>query len=158
SALSAQGNVLRVRVARQGAVCCAVSIDPPSSATGMRIENLTGAPDAAHAGGDTLGLYRPPGSGTLYASGSLPAGVNSHVYTLSAPDPAMLAGTLLRDALQRAGIVLDGSVRALHWPQRDTALTQPGTQRIASIDSPPLSEMLMHMLKHSDNLYAQVLL
>ena len=158
SALSVQGNVLRVRVARQGASCCAVSIDPPFGAAGVRIENLTGASDAAQAGGDTLGLYRPPGSATLYASGSLPAGVNSHVYTLSAPDPAALAGAMLRDAMQRAGIALDGSVRALHWPQRDTALTQPGTQRIASIDSPPVSEMLMHMLKHSDNLYAQVLL
>lgn len=156
SALSVQGNVLRVRVARQGARCCAVSIDPPSA--GLRIENLTGAPDATQTGGDTLGLYRPPGSDTLYASGSLPSGANSHVYALSTPDPALLAGMLLRDALLRAGIALDGQVRVLHWPQRDTALAQPGMQRIASINSPPLSEMVMHMLKHSDNLYAQTLL
>ncbi|MBS0431634.1 MAG: D-alanyl-D-alanine carboxypeptidase/D-alanyl-D-alanine-endopeptidase [Proteobacteria bacterium] len=156
SALSVQGNVLRVRVSRTGARCCNVALDGTGS--GLRIVNLTGAPDPARGSADTLGLYRPPGADTLYASGSLPPGVNAHVYPLSVPDPALLAGTLLRDALLRAGIALDGRVRVLHWPQGDTALAQPGTQRIAAIDSPPLSDLVTHMLKHSDNLYAQVLL
>jgi hypothetical protein len=33
------------------------------------------------------------------------------------PDGALFAGNLLRDALARRGIVLDGIVHALHWPR-----------------------------------------
>ena len=154
SALNAQGNRVRVRVARDSARCCTVAVDPANA--GMRVVDLTG--DVASSDSDTLGLYRPPGSDALYASGSLAAGVAEKHYALSAPDPALFAGTLLRDALTRQGIALDGRVRALHWPQRDPAMSQPGLQNIASIESPPLTDLIRHMLKHSDNLYAQALL
>src|SRR6185437_5602525 len=46
---------------------------------------------------------------------------------------------------------------ALHWPAADAALTNDPIE-IAGITSPPLSQLLVHMLKHSDNRYAQMLL
>lgn len=147
-ALGAQDNLVYVKVSRDGARCCALTVDPPHS--GMRVANLTG--NAA-----PLSLYRPPGSDVLYASGSLRTNTPRATFTLAAPDGALLAANLLRDALAQHGIALDGKVRAVHWPETDTALTDRPVE-IASIASPPLSDLLVHMLKHSDNRYAQMLL
>ena len=148
SALGAQNNVVHVKVVREGARCCMVAIDPSDS--GMRVVNLTGT--AA-----PLNLYRPPGSDVLYASGSLRANQPRRTFTLSAPDGALFAANLLHDALARRGIALDGQVRVLHWPEADAAFANRPIE-IASITSPPLSQLLVHMLKHSDNRYAQMLL
>lgn len=147
-ALGVQNNVVHVKVAREGTRCCTVAADPADS--GMRVVNLTGS--AA-----PLGLYRPPGSDVLYASGSLRTNVPQRSFTLSAPDGALFAANLLHDALARRGIALDGRVRTVHWPETDDALGNQPTA-IASIASPPLSQLLVHMLKHSDNRYAQMLL
>ncbi|HJR11846.1 MAG TPA: D-alanyl-D-alanine carboxypeptidase/D-alanyl-D-alanine-endopeptidase, partial [Rhodanobacteraceae bacterium] len=147
-ALGARNNVVRVRVARDGTRCCSVAVDPDQS--GTRVVNLTGSMAP-------LSLYRPPGSDVLYAMGSLRANQPRGSYALSAPDGALFAANLLRDALTQRGIALDGSVRALHWPETDAALANNPTE-IASIASPPLSQLLVHMLKHSDNRYAQMLL
>jgi len=147
-ALGARNNVVRVKVARKGSRCCNVTVDPSQS--GMHVVNLTGS--AA-----PLSLYRPPGSDVLYVTGSLRANQPRGSYARSAPDGALFAGNLLRDALAQQGIALDGSVRALHWPEPDAALSNNPTA-IVSITSPPLSQLLVHMLKHSDNRYAQMLL
>ncbi|HEY3520323.1 MAG TPA: D-alanyl-D-alanine carboxypeptidase/D-alanyl-D-alanine-endopeptidase, partial [Rhodanobacteraceae bacterium] len=147
-ALGAQDGVARVDVARQNARCCAISIDPPQA--GLRVVDLTGE-------AKPLSLYRAPGSDVLYASGSLRTGVPQRTYTLSVPDGALFAANLLRDALARRGIALNGRVRVVHWPERDAALANAPVE-IASIASPPLSQLIRHMLKHSDNRYAQMLL
>jgi D-alanyl-D-alanine carboxypeptidase/D-alanyl-D-alanine-endopeptidase (penicillin-binding protein 4) len=147
-ALGVQDNVLHVKVAREGARCCAVTIVPSHS--GMRVVNLTGS--AA-----PLDLYRPPGSDVLYASGSLRPNTPRATFTRSAPDGALFAANQLREALARRGIALAGSVRVVHWPQTDAALARNPVE-IASIASPPLSQLLVHMMKHSDNRYAQMLL
>jgi serine-type D-Ala-D-Ala carboxypeptidase/endopeptidase (penicillin-binding protein 4) len=147
-ALGAQDGAVRANVAHEGARCCAVTLDPTQS--GLRVANFTG--DAA-----PLSLYRPPGSNVLYASGSLRAGMPQRTYTLAVPDGALFAANLLRDALARHGVTLDGRVRALHWPERDAALASAPVE-IASIASPPLAQLIRHMLKHSDNRYAQMLL
>ncbi|HET7593477.1 MAG TPA: D-alanyl-D-alanine carboxypeptidase/D-alanyl-D-alanine-endopeptidase [Rhodanobacteraceae bacterium] len=147
-ALGTQDNVVHVKAAREGTRCCTVAIDPPDS--GMRVVNLTGGPAL-------LDLYRPPGTDTLYASGSLRADTPRATFTVAAPDGALLAANQLRDALAQHGIALDGKVRVLHWPETDAALASQPTA-IAGITSPPLSQLLVHMLKHSDNRYAQMLL
>ncbi|MGN6788586.1 MAG: D-alanyl-D-alanine carboxypeptidase/D-alanyl-D-alanine endopeptidase [Rhodanobacteraceae bacterium] len=147
-ALGVRDNIVYVKVARDGTRCCTVSVDPSQS--GLRITNLTGGTAA-------LNLYRPPGSDVLYASGSLRPGTPRATFTLSAPDGARFAANQLRDALAARGITLDGSVRVLRWPQTDAAFAGNPVE-IASIASPPLSQLLVHMLKHSDNRYAQMLL
>ena len=147
-ALGVRNNVVRVKAARDGARCCSMVVDPDHS--GMRVVNLTGSTAP-------LGLYRPPGSDVLYATGSLRANQPRGSYALSVPDGALFAANLLRDALAQRGIALDGSARALHWPEADATMANHPIE-IASIASPPLSQLLMQMLKHSDNRYAQMLL
>lgn len=151
SALDVQGNLIKVSVTREGRRCCALSVTPDTA--GVRVVNQTAdSPD------DPFGLYRPPGSSTLYAIGQLPTRTRKHTYVLSMPDPALTAGKLLREAMARRGISLGGAVKVLRWPQSNPALTQPGTQSIAQIQSPPIAQLVDHMLKKSDNLYAQSLL
>lgn len=151
SALDVQGNLIRVGVAREGRRCCTLSVTP--DAAGVRVVNQT-----ADSPGDPFGLYRPPGSSTLYAIGQLPTRTRKHTYVLSMPDPARTAGSLLREAMARQGIILSGAVKVVRWPRSNPALTQPGTQAIAQIESPPIAQLVDHMLKNSDNLYAQSLL
>ncbi|MGH8183183.1 MAG: D-alanyl-D-alanine carboxypeptidase/D-alanyl-D-alanine endopeptidase [Rhodanobacteraceae bacterium] len=151
SALTVQGNLIRVDVARDGRRCCNIDVTP--DAAGVHVVNQT-----SETAPDPMGLYRPVGSSTLYAIGELPARARKHTYALSMPDPARAAGELLRQALARQGIELAGRIETLHWPQSDPALTQPGTQAIASIDSPNIAELVDHTLKNSDNLFAQTLL
>ncbi|TAN07351.1 MAG: D-alanyl-D-alanine carboxypeptidase/D-alanyl-D-alanine-endopeptidase [Rhodanobacteraceae bacterium] len=151
SALDVQGNLIKVEVARDGRRCCSIKVTP--DAAGVRVVNQM-SDDAS----DPLGLYRPIGSSTLYAIGQFPGRTRKHTYALSMPDPAHAAGELLRQALARQGIELAGHIVALHWPQSDPALTQPGTQAIASISSPTIAELVDHTLKNSDNLFAQTLL
>jgi D-alanyl-D-alanine carboxypeptidase/D-alanyl-D-alanine-endopeptidase (penicillin-binding protein 4) len=154
SALSVQGNVARVQVARANGHCCAVNVMP--DAAGLRAINVTRDPDTDR---DTLNLYRPPGSDTLYVSGSLPASAQARTFTVAVPDPALFAGTLLRNALVKHGITFDGHVRTLSWPQLNSEVVhQAGMRAIGEIPSPPLPDLIRHMLKDSDNLYAQVLL
>lgn len=151
SALNVDGNLVRVAVTRDGRTCCALAVKP--DAAGITVANQTSA-----AATDPLSLYRPLGTSILYATGQLPARTRERDFVLSMPDPARTAANLLRQAMARAGIVLDGDVAVLRWPQSDPALTRRGTEALANIDSPTVAELVDHMLKHSDNLFAQALL
>lgn len=150
SALSVQGNLIAVDVARDGRRCCTVAVTP--QAAGVDVANSMSA-DAT----DPVSLYRAPGSSTLYATGHLPTRTRKHAYRLSMPDPPRAAATLLREALARRGIRLDGSVRVLRWPQSDPALAATGTHAIAQVQSPSIAQLVDYTLKNSDNLYAQLL-
>ena len=153
SALNVAGNLIHVDVARDARRCCTIAVTP--IAAEVRVENLTADTTTADP---PFGLYRPSGSSTLYAIGQLPARTRKHSYVLSMPDPARTAGNLLREAMARRGIELAGKLVVLRWPESDPALTQPGVQAIASIDSPSIAELVDHTLKDSDNLFAQALL
>ncbi|HET7931218.1 MAG TPA: D-alanyl-D-alanine carboxypeptidase/D-alanyl-D-alanine-endopeptidase [Rhodanobacteraceae bacterium] len=151
SALNVQGNLMHVDVTRDTRSCCAIKVTPGAAA--VQVVNQT-----ADNSSDPLGLYRPIGSSTLFAVGRLPSKTRKHSYVLSMPDPARTAGNLLREALARQDITLTGKVEVLHWPESDPALARSGTRAIAHIDSPMIAVMVDHMLKDSDNLYAQSLL
>jgi D-alanyl-D-alanine carboxypeptidase/D-alanyl-D-alanine-endopeptidase (penicillin-binding protein 4) len=113
---------------------------------------------ASGKGYDPLGLYRPSGSNRLYVFGSRPATRVPRMFTLAAPDPARMAGSLLVEALARRGIRFEGRVQTKHWPARTTQEQLRGLFRITDVRSRPLHELIRHMLKESDNLYAQLLL
>jgi len=154
SALTVQGNMFMLHVEPDGGLCCNIYTTP--AMPGIRLVNLTQTDPAASYG--DLGVYRPPGSRQLYIYGAMRPYAKARQFALSAPDPALMAGERLEEALVRHGIRVDGGVRALHWPRRDDAIGAPGTVEIADASSPPLADIVHHTLKHSDNLYAQLLL
>lgn len=106
---------------------------------------------------DDINLYRAPGATLLHVFGSIAAGTPARTYRLAIPDPAQQAGAELAAALARHGIRLDGQVRVLVWPDSDASLLA-GAQTLASIDSPPIGDILKSGLKRSQNLYLQNLL
>ncbi|WP_168609287.1 D-alanyl-D-alanine carboxypeptidase/D-alanyl-D-alanine endopeptidase [Oleiagrimonas citrea] len=153
SALSVQGNTFTLRVGGNGA-CCTASVDP--LAADVRILNTLHR--SAPGEYDPLGLYRAPGSNRLYVFGARPPSSKPRVFNLATPDPARLAGGLLADALARHGIRFTGRIRTQHWPHPGEDEHGKGLVRITDVRSAPLGTLIRHMLKHSDNLYAQLLL
>ncbi|HEX7339566.1 MAG TPA: D-alanyl-D-alanine carboxypeptidase/D-alanyl-D-alanine-endopeptidase [Rhodanobacteraceae bacterium] len=154
SALTVNGNMFYLSVGPHDGLCCDVNTSPESS--GANIVNL--AQTDPSASWSDLGIYRPPGSTQLYVYGGMQPRAKTRHFVLSSPDPAHMAGELLLDALARYGISVSGGVRSLHWPQTDAAIGAPGTRTIASVVSPPLGKIVHHTLKHSDNLYAELLM
>ncbi|MDQ6801583.1 MAG: D-alanyl-D-alanine carboxypeptidase/D-alanyl-D-alanine-endopeptidase [Acidobacteriota bacterium] len=65
-------------------------------------------------------------------------------------DPALYAAQAFRDALRNAKIAVRGTTRV-------NATPRAWQERIAIIESPPLFLLLAVMLKHSQNLYAEML-
>lgn len=153
SALSVQDNAFSLRIGGNGS-CCNVEVDPADVGVDV-VDRLRRGVDGSY---DPLGLYRPPGSDRLYVIGSRPPSRWPRTFTLAAPDPARLAGALLLDALKRRGIRLDGNIRVRHWPEQPAAGAQRHMLRITDVRSAPLQLLVRHMLKESDNLYAQLLL
>ncbi len=154
SALTVQGNSFALYVGPEKGLCCSVRTTP--AMPGLDIVNLTQTdPSASYA---DFGIYRPPGSNRLLLYGAMRPDAKTRRFALSAPDPARMAGELLLEALVRHGIDVQGGVRTLHWPRSDAAVGAPDTVEIADAASPPLAEIVHHTLKHSDNLYAQLLL
>jgi D-alanyl-D-alanine carboxypeptidase len=64
--------------------------------------------------------------------------------------PGLYAGQVFRDALQGAGIVIDGTVRLQAEPRAYA-------EKLTSILSPFIEQLLMTVLKNSHNLYAEML-
>jgi D-alanyl-D-alanine carboxypeptidase/D-alanyl-D-alanine-endopeptidase (penicillin-binding protein 4) len=74
-----------------------------------------------------------------------------HFQTLAGiADPALYAAQALRDALQDAGFRVTGKTTV-------NAIPRNWQERIASIESPPLWQLLSVVLKPSQNLYAEML-
>ncbi len=154
SALTVEDNSFTLDVGPQNGLCCTVDTTPAK--VGVDIVNLAQTDPSADA--RDLGIYMPPGSDQLYVYGAMRPHAKDRHLNLSVPDPARMAGELLLEALARQGIRVDGGVRTLHWPRSDDAIGAPGTVEIAHVDSPPLAEIVRQTLKHSNNLYAQLLL
>ncbi len=130
-----------------------VVLDPPFAIPDMSSRVLTSAAGSP----PDINLYRAPGSDTLHAFGTVPAGAATTRYHLAMTDPARVAGELLREAMARHGITLHGRVQALHWPEEGGAYLA-GAIALGEVDSPTFGTILEHGLKRSQNLYLQNLL
>jgi D-alanyl-D-alanine carboxypeptidase/D-alanyl-D-alanine-endopeptidase (penicillin-binding protein 4) len=64
-------------------------------------------------------------------------------------DPALSAALLFRDALRRAGVTVGGA---------GLGDEHGGEVPLAAVDSPPLSEIVTYMDRHSDNFTAEIIL
>jgi len=155
SALSVQENTveLAVRPASVSGYPALLTLDPPG-AFGHIMNNL--ATSAAGARSD-INLYRAPGDATLYAFGTVAAGTAPQTFKLAIADPAGYAGMRLREALERHGIRIHGSLRTRHWPQQNGVGLDKAVV-LAQVLSPPVMEILSRGLKRSQNLYLQNLL
>src|ERR1043165_9162971 len=78
---------------------------------------------------------------------------------LRVPDPALWAATLFKQALIARGIKVDGEPRSRDSRAADKEKFDPQRAiELASQESEPLSQIIRHTNKESDNLYAELIL
>jgi D-alanyl-D-alanine carboxypeptidase/D-alanyl-D-alanine-endopeptidase (penicillin-binding protein 4) len=142
SALSLNENIVWVVVQPQGKTA-AVSLEPASSTVPLRSKvRLVGG-----RGGRITA--RRAADGGIDVSGSIGAGSRPLRYSLVVDDPALFTAGALRAALQGVGITVDGAVRP--------GKTPAGADRVASLASPPLSQIISEMNRESINIVAELL-
>jgi serine-type D-Ala-D-Ala carboxypeptidase/endopeptidase (penicillin-binding protein 4) len=155
SALSVQENIVNLTITPAGMAgrLASLMFDPAGALTHV-VNNLDTSDPRTHS---DINIYRAPGDNTLYAFGNVAAHSEPQTFKLAIADPAWFAGTLLREALARHGIRIDGQVRVLHWPEQPNIGLDKAVV-LAQVLSPPVMEILTRGLKRSQNLYLQNLL
>lgn len=160
SALSVDDNevTLTVAPAREASKPVEVKVVPPLEAVSIVNDLKTGGRDAR----PIFGVTRELSSNVVRVWGELPAGGASYDVRLSVHRPALLAATLLRDALRARGIEVAGDARAVdartNAGARLGAIDGGGAVELASVLSEPLAEVVRETNKKSLNLQAELLL
>jgi len=146
SALEVNEGVLGVHVAPGKAPGdpAVVTLTPPTDYLPVVVAAKTGAGDAPN----DCAVSRPWDKNYFLVTGTLPPGAALD-QNVPVKDPPLLAATLLRQSLVKAGILVTG--RAV------MGQTPPGTVTLAEHLSLPLAQYLPRMNKPSDNLLAESL-
>ena len=173
SALSINDNAIDLNVKPADRIGAAVTYTTgPPSASFLTIINR--ATTAERGSRSALRIYRGLGANTLELSGTLPLGDAGWVGGVAIPDPALAFISMLRDVLVKRGVKIDGRVRTVSsqtgasiMPGSFAAAVQSTADaggmsaapiEIASLQSPPFSEVAMHTLKPSQNQYTELIL
>jgi D-alanyl-D-alanine carboxypeptidase/D-alanyl-D-alanine-endopeptidase (penicillin-binding protein 4) len=167
SALNINDNALDLNVKpgdRVGAPVL-VTTGPPAASF---VTILNRATTSARGSRSNLRIYRGLGANTIELSGTLPMGDAGFVGGLAIQDPALAFVTMLRDALVKRGVRVEGRVRTVNWRTGGSAVTTSdgsssaaaaiGVLEIASLQSPPFSVVAAHTLKPSQNQYTELIL
>ncbi len=174
SALSVNDNGIDLNVKPGDKVGAPVIITTgPPSASFMTIVNRA-TTSAAGARSD-LNIYRGLGANTLEITGSVPLGGNGFAGGVAIPDPALAFVSMLREALVKRGVKIDGRARTID--ARSGASLVHATDSLArlslnageapppsalleivSLQSPPFSAIAAQTLKPSQNQYTELIL
>src|SRR5882724_10494305 len=171
SALNINDNAIDLTVKPGNKVGAPVVVITGPPAVGfMTIANR--AITSAHGSKNELQLSRGVGENTLEVTGSVPLGDAGFIGGVAIPDPALAFVSMLRDALVKRGVKIDGRVRTLNarsggsivpdpllaLAQLTNAPSSPLPVEIASLQSPPFSLIAAHTLKPSQNQYTELIL
>lgn len=107
----------------------------------------------------SVDISRASGENLVVVKGQLPLHGKPWIDAVTVPRPALWFAQELKDALQKRGIRVKGDGKRITADEA-SAFANPQEKLVAlgSVSSPPLSELVMQMMKHSQNLYAQLLL
>jgi len=142
SALSLNENLVWVVVQPNGKTA-AVTLEPATTAIPVRSTvRLVGG-----RGGRIIA--RRASDGGIDVSGSIGSASGPLRYSLVVDDPALFTAGALRAALQSVGITVDGTIKP--------GKTPGSAEKVASFDSPPLSEIVSEMNRESINIVAELL-
>ena len=168
SALTINDNAIDLNVKPGATVGAPVTIvtGPPNASFISIVNRATTAPKGLKS---DLQIYRGLGANTLEVSGSLPLGDAGFVGGVAIPDPTLAFVSMLRDALIKRGVKIDGRLRTVNARSGVSVLprTPPGFAsgsiaqfpvEVASLQSPPFREIAAHTLKPSQNQYTELIL
>ncbi len=144
SALSINDNAIDLNVKPGAIVSAPVSVvtGPPNASFMTIVNRATTSPKEFKS---DLQIYRGLGANTLEISGSIPLGDNGWTGSVAIPDPALAFVSMLRDALIKRGVKIDGRVRTAsslsfeRLPYLERVQPTGIAVEIASMQSPPLS-------------------
>jgi D-alanyl-D-alanine carboxypeptidase/D-alanyl-D-alanine-endopeptidase (penicillin-binding protein 4) len=171
SALTVNDNAIDLTVKPGDKVGVPVAITSGPPATFMTISNR--ATTSARGAKSDLQIYRGLGANTLEITGTLPLGDNGFTGSVAIPDPALAFVTMLRDALAKRGVRIDGRLRTVNARSGGsiipnglmnlvlrTDMPPPPAQpvEVASLQSPAFSLIAANTLKPSQNLYTEIIL
>ena len=111
-------------------------------------------PDSVIATGTTsIDITRDIGTNSISVRGEIPLSAPVTSEQISVENPTLYAASVFREALEEHGIEIAGKTHSIR------ELTKPipylKARMLASYVSPPLSDVIAIMNKHSDNLYAE---
>src|SRR5207244_8531012 len=110
---------------------------------------------SAHGSRSDLHIYRGLGANTLEISGSLPLGDTGFIGGVAVPDPALAFVSMLRDALVKRGVKIDGRLRTVDARSGGSIVPSspagPAPIEIASLQPPPVSIIAAHTPEAGQN-------
>ena len=146
SAVSLADNYIDLLIAPASAAGqpCALEVLQPCSGLVFDNQMVTGPAGSARE----IRVQRLPGEETVHLTGTLPLGGKAEETEAPVPRPAQWFATALREALQRAGIRVEGRARRLRWPDAPAA----GEVALGAVTSPPLRDLVARFMLPSQNL------
>src|SRR5262249_2297085 len=111
SALTVNDNSIDITVKPGDRIGTPVVITTGPPATFMTITNR--AATGPRGSKNELQIYRGLGENTLEISGNLPLGDNGFSGSVAVSDPPLAFATMLRDALAKRGVKIEGKVRTV---------------------------------------------
>jgi serine-type D-Ala-D-Ala carboxypeptidase/endopeptidase (penicillin-binding protein 4) len=157
SALTVNDNILRISVqpGRSVGAPCLLGVEPVPG----YITFMNQAKTVARGQRRDIGFYRPLSGNVVYVSGKMPLGGSAYTDDVTVHNPAGLFVLLLRDALARQGIRVEGRLRTINWLERQASpLNGQSLVELGSIESPPVRDLARLIEKPSQNLYDDLLL
>lgn len=150
SALPINDNAVDLSV-RPGTVGgpCIVTISPPNSLFQVLNTCVT-----TSSNGRTVDVHKRIHQNVLEISGTIAAGNGGHTSTITISRPGELFVALLKQRLEKRGVVVTGGSRLLPG---NTAVTAPQIE-IAKLESPPYREIAAKTMKPSQNMYTETIL
>jgi D-alanyl-D-alanine carboxypeptidase/D-alanyl-D-alanine-endopeptidase (penicillin-binding protein 4) len=105
---------------------------------------------------EAVGINREFGSNTVYVWGDKQAG-SAQKARIAVPNSALWAAQELKEELEKRGITVKGSARAVDWRSKDK-LDENKAVELAGVESKTLAEVVRKTNKDSVNLYAELML
>ena len=155
SPLSVQDNVVDLFIkpaAMQGAVC---EIETEPKFTTLDIINRTQTVAAEER--RFIHVQRPLGGNKVYVSGQIPIDGRAYTTASTVHRPARWFVAILREALAKRGVVVEGEDKTVNWLER-YPVDYTRMVNLGNVYSQPMAELVRLMMKQSQNLYAQLLL
>src|SRR6266571_545655 len=167
SALTINDNSIDLTVKAGDKVGAPVVITTGPPVFFMTISNR--ATTSAATSKSDLNIYRGLGANTLQITGSVPLGTTGFNGSVAIPDPALAFVTMLRDALVKRGVKIDGKLRTVDARSGASLVPfdlvgliryqkPPALVEIASLESPPFTIIAAQTLKPSQNQYTELVL
>ena len=157
SALTVNDNVVDMEVlpAASPGKPCVVVLRPVTSVIVVSNRTCTGAAGTKSG----IQLQREPGSNRVLVSGGVAVGESPYKTVVTVHHPAALFLELLRKAMQRKGIKVDGPSVVKDWePGQTSSCEREGWVELGGVDSPTMAELAREVQKPSQNLYTDLLL